>query len=39
MATVLGGVPFGIFWPPSPDGEVEGLVDEVALGGLEVEAG
>lgn len=37
MATVLGPLSFESFWPPG--GGVEGLVDEVALGGLEVEAG
>lgn len=42
MATVLGplGPPsFGISCPFWPDGVVEGLVDELGLGGLEVEAG
>jgi hypothetical protein len=37
MATVLGPPPpFGLPWP---DDEGEGLVDELGVGGLEVEAG
>ena len=39
MATVFGPLAFGIFSPFWPDGVVEGLVDELGLGGLEVEAG
>ena len=36
MVTVLGPLPFG---GSPPAGGVEGLVDDVGVGGLEVEAG
>ena len=40
MATVLGPPSFGLLWPFGLDGGDEGLlVDEVGLGGLEVETG
>lgn len=39
MATVLGPPSFGLFGPDGTEGEAEEPVEEVGLGGLEVETG